>query len=138
VKSYLVDTNVILRFLTAEPRDQAEKTRVLFERCDSGAVSLRILPLVVAEVVFVLSGRHYGYDRKVIARELGIFLENPKLQVDDRDTLLLSLRIFAVHKIDYADAFLAAVASIDNHAIASFDQDFKKIPELELLGAEAW
>jgi len=52
--------------------------------------------------------------------------------------LLLSLRIFAVHKIDYADAFLAAVASIDNHAIASFDQDFKKIPELEFLGAEAW
>lgn len=133
MNSYLVDTNIILRFITGEPEAQAEQTRQLFEQCDSGARYLRILPLVVAEVVFVLSGQHYNLPREDIARELALFLQNPSLDVEDRDSLLLALKIFSEHKVDYADAYLAAVARTHENGIASFDQDFKKIPDLELL-----
>lgn len=133
MKHYLIDTNIILRFLTGEPEAQAEQARQIFEQSDSGVCSLRILPLVVAEVVFVLSGKHYNLLRADIARELILFLQNPNLDVEDRDALLLALDLFAEHKIDYADAYLAAVARTHGHGIASFDQDFKKIPELDLL-----
>lgn len=133
MKLYLVDTNIILRFLTGEPETQAEQARQLFEQCDSGVCALRILPLVIAEVVFVLSGKHYNLARKDIAKELILFLQNPNLDVQDRDSLLMALDLFAAHKIDYADAYLAAVARTYENGIASFDQDFKKIPELDLL-----
>lgn len=133
MKNYLIDTNIILRFLTGEPESQAELASQLIEGCESGIHTLRILPLVVAEVVFVLSGKHYAFERKTIARELILFLENPSLEVVDRDALILGLRFFQKYKIDYADAFLAAVAHINGCALASFDQDFKKIPKLDLL-----
>ncbi len=136
MKTYLVDTNLILRFLTAEPEMLARKAREIFERCERGTLSLRILPLVVTEVVFVLSGRHYDLGRDIIARELALFLENPSLLIEERDALLLALRFFANQNIDFVDAYLAAAALLRDEGVASFDRDFEKVPKLELLPPE--
>ncbi|MGJ8649892.1 MAG: PIN domain-containing protein [Opitutaceae bacterium] len=132
MKSYLIDTNIILRFLTGEPETQAAQTKQLIEHCEAGVLSLRILPLVVAEVVFVLSGKFYALKRAAIATALIQFLQTPSFDVEDRDTLLLALQLFSQHNIDYADAYLAAESTITGSGVASFDQDFKKIPSLDL------
>ena len=63
VTTYLLDTNVILRFLTGEPEAQALRAKALFEQSEAGVLTIRILPLVIAEVVFVLTGKHYQMDR---------------------------------------------------------------------------
>ena len=133
MKSYLVDTNIILRFLTGEPEPQAEQARQLIEKCELGVFSLRILPLAVAEAVFVLSGKHYNFGREEIAQNLILFLQNPNFAVDDRDALILAFKLFAQHSIDFADAYTAAAARTCESGVASFDRDFKKIPDLDLL-----
>ena len=132
MKTYLLDTNVILRFLTGEPEEQAERARTLFEQSESGVLTIRILPLVIAEVVFVLTGKHYQMDRADVVEALILFLENPSFDVSDRDSLIRGLRIFKQHNIDYADAYLAAEAQASDCGIASFDQDFLKISGLDL------
>jgi predicted nucleic acid-binding protein len=132
VKTYLLDTNVILRFLTGEPEAQAQRAKLLFEQCESGAFSIRILPLVIAEVVFVLTGKYYQMERAEVAKALILFLENPSFDVVDRDSLIRGLQLFQQHTIDYADAFLTAAAQTHDCGIASFDQDFQKIPNLDL------
>ena len=130
VKTRLVDTNVILRFLTGEPENQATRAKKLFATNESGELVLRVVPLVVAEVVFVLSGKVYGYDRREVTSALIPFLQSPTLEVEQRDVLLLALELYRDHSIDYVDACLAAEARLAGQALASFDADFKTIPEL--------
>ena len=132
MKTYLLDTNVILRFLTGEPEAQALRAKKLFEQSESGVLNIRILPLVIAEVVFVLTGKHYQMERAEVAEALILFLENPNFDIPDRDSLISGLQLFKQHNIDYADAYLAAEAQTNNCGIASFDQDFLKISGLDL------
>lgn len=131
MKTYLLDTNVILRFLTGEPAAQAQQAKLFFEQCESGVLSIRILPLVIAEVVFVLTGKYYQMDRAEVVEALILFLENPSFDVADRDSLIHGLQIFKQHTIDYADAYLAAEAQTHDCGIVSFDQDFQKNPNLD-------
>ena len=133
MKQVLVDTNILLRFLTGEPTVQAEKVRKLVERCEQGELVIRILPMVVAEVVFVLSGKYYQFERAELADALIQFLETPSFGVEERDVLIRALQLFAQHKIDYADCYLAANALASGDSLASFDQDFRKIAGLDLL-----
>lgn len=132
MKSCLVDTNLIIRFLTGEPEKQAALARDLFAANESGELTLKVVPLVVAEVVFVLSGKICGYERNEVASALIPFLQSPTLDVEKRDVMLLALELYRVHSIDYVDACLAAEARLAGHAVASFDADFKKIPKLTL------
>lgn len=128
MKPRLVDTNVILRFLTGEPENQAARAKKLFAANESGELALRVVPLVVAEVVFVLSGKVYGYGRSEVTSALIPFLQSPTLDVEQRDVLLLALELYRDHSIDYVDAFLAAEARLAGHTLASFDADFKTVP----------
>ena len=132
MKTYLLDTNVILRFLTGEPEAQAQGAKLLFEQNESGVLAVRILPLVIAEVVFVLTGKYYQMERSEVADALVLFLETPSFDVVDRDSLIIGVQIFKQHNVDYVDAYLAAEAQTQGCGIASFDQDFQKIPQLEL------
>lgn len=132
MKPCLVDTNLIIRFLTGEPEKQAALARDLFAANESGELTLKVVPLVVAEVVFVLSGKICGYERNEVASALIPFLQSPTLDVEKRDVMLLALELYRVHSIDYVDACLAAEARLAGHAVASFDADFKKIPKLTL------
>lgn len=132
MKPCLVDTNLIIRFLTGEPEEQASRVKDLFGANESGELVLKVVPLVVAEVVFVLSGKVYGYERDEVASALIPFLQSPSLDVEKRDVVLLALELYRDHSIDYVDACLAAEARLADHAIASFDADFKKIPKLTL------
>ncbi len=130
MKPCLVDTNLIVRFLTGEPEEQAVRAKNLFAANDSGELVLRVVPLVVAEVVFVLSGKVYGYERREVASALTAFLQSPSLDVQERDVVLLALELYRDHPIDYVDACFAATARLADHDVASFDADFEKIPKL--------
>ena len=132
MKSCLVDTNLIIRFLTGAPNEQAFRAKNLFASSETGELVLKIVPLVVAEVVFVLSGKVYGYKRAAVASVLIPFLQSPSLDVEKRDILLLALEWYRDHSMDYVDACLAAEACLSGHTVASFDSDFKKIAKLTL------
>ena len=52
--SYLVDTNVLVRFFTGQPREMAAKAKALVAAADAGEVVLELLPVIVAETVYTL------------------------------------------------------------------------------------
>jgi predicted nucleic acid-binding protein len=67
--SYWVDANVLLRLITNDPTDLAERATHLAERAEQGEFTLKISPLVVAEIVWVLSS-FYKYSRDQISQVL--------------------------------------------------------------------
>lgn len=123
----LLDTNLIIRYLTGEPKAQAEATKALLERANAGDLTLRLSSLVVAEVVFVLTGKTYQFPRSEVKEALLPLLQWPQLDVQDREVLLNALDLFTHSKIDFVDACLAAEARLKKVTIASFDKDYDSI-----------
>ena len=133
MKRYVIDTNLILRFLTGEPASHAKLAAEFLKKGEDGKYEVHISPLVVAEVVFVLTGKIYQCERVDVAGQVSRFLSNPAFEVHERDELLHALDLFKTHKIDFADAYLASIASSSKSSIVTFDKDFKQIKGLQTM-----
>jgi predicted nucleic acid-binding protein len=94
MNDFWIDANLILRFLTREPQDLAERTLRFMQRAERGEITLQITPLVIAEVVWVL-GSFYKYPRTQIAETLTAFLGSDGLIVQDLQLSLAALERMA-------------------------------------------
>jgi predicted nucleic acid-binding protein len=122
----LVDANVLLRLFTGRPAAQARAARDLMARADAGDVVLHVCPLVVAEVIWVLSS---AYDQPVAAvcGVLTDFLASGGLVVEEGLQVVAALRDMERLNVDFVDAYLAARAATGGMSVASFDRDFDKL-----------
>lgn len=125
--AHFADTNLIVRLLTGEPEQQAKQALAYFREADTGKRRITILPLVVAEAVYVLTGTIYFHSRERVADTLTTFLSNPALIVPDRELVLQALQLFKGKHVDFADAYLAAIAKQQQGYVASFDKDCSRL-----------
>ena len=121
-----VDANVVLRLLTGQPEAQALAAAALMARADAGELRLRICPLVVAEVVWVLTSA-YDVPRAKVAEVLTSFLASGGLVVDEGMLLAAALAQMAEQGVDFVDAYLAAKARLPGAPVATFDRDFDRL-----------
>ena len=126
VTRYLVDTNVLLRFLSGEPATQAAAARKLFTRASNGEVVLDVSPLIVAETFYTLHS-FYAVERKTAAEKLSLLLQQHGVKLRDASAVLSALERLQTTKVGFTDAFLAAVAAEEKLPVASFDRDFDKL-----------
>ncbi|HTV49441.1 MAG TPA: PIN domain-containing protein [Phycisphaerae bacterium] len=131
-KHCLVDTNLIVRYLTGDNREQARAAAGLFENSDRGELTLVLLPSVLSESVFVLES-FYKHPREKIAAVLGALIESPGIQMTDKTIHVDALKRYSVEKMHFVDCTLAAYAATQKYPIASFDQDFKKFEDIRML-----
>jgi len=127
MRQAFIDANIILRFLTKDPPPMAEAALKIFEEAKLGKMSLLIIPITVAEVVWVLES-FYEYPKEKIAETMTQFLSCEGLEVESLDLLLEALNFYCEKNLDFADAILAITAlrkGIPN--IYSFDQHFNRI-----------
>ena len=89
-------------------------------------MTLRITPLVIAEVVWVLSS-FYKCSRSQIAETLIAFLDADGLAVQELEISLAALAGMASANVDFVDAYLAEVARRYGGTVASFDRDFRRL-----------
>ena len=127
--TFIVDTNVLVRFFTGEPAEMADKARSLIERADHGKAKLIIFPVIVAEVFYTLES-FYEMERKVVAAKLLAFLQCRGIENAEGDRMLDALKRCQDRNVHFADAYLAAAAAETKHAIASFDRDFDKFKDV--------
>jgi len=121
-----VDANVILRLLTGQPEEQAQASAALMRRADAGELRLRIAPLVVAEVVRVLTSA-YAMPVERVAAVLREFLASGGLVVEEGMLLFATLSEMVAQRVDFVDAYLAAKARHSGCAVATFDGDFDRL-----------
>jgi predicted nucleic acid-binding protein len=123
---YLVDTNVLLRFLSGQPPAQAAAARKLFGQAAKGDVVLDVSPVIVAEAFYTLHS-FYGVDRKTAAEKLSLLLQQHGVKLRDASAVFAALAVIQSANVGFADAFLAASAADEKVAVASFDRDFDKL-----------
>lgn len=123
---YLVDTNILLRFLSGEPAAQAAAARKLFDRASQGEVTLDVSPVIVAEAFYTLVS-FYNVERKLAAGKLSILLRQHGVKLREGSQVLAALDRLQTANVGFADAFLAAGAVEEKLSVASFDKDFDKL-----------
>lgn len=124
----ILDTNVLVRHLTGEPRDQAARaTRRLLEEH-----RLVLTDVVVAECAYVLLSI-YRLDRAMVATLLRSALALPSIVAHDRAMLELALYLFETHAVSFADAYVSALATRSGvRNVLSFDRDFERLPAVRV------
>jgi predicted nucleic acid-binding protein len=125
-KRYLVDTNILLRFLSGEPAAQAAAAGKLFLRAAAGDIVLDVSPVIVAEAFYTLTS-FYGVQRKIAAGKISLLLQQHGVKIRDAGQVHSALECLQTANVGFADAFLAAGAREENVEVVSFDHDFDKL-----------
>ena len=125
----LIDTNLIVRHLVQDHERHARLAGKLFAACDRGDVTLLVLPVVLAECVFVLES-FYKHSHAKIARALQNLISSPGIELPDLTIYLDALARYGRTQLHIVDCILAATAASQRVPVASFDQNFKKFHDV--------
>lgn len=132
----VVDANILLRFLTDEPRDLADRAATIFAAAERRQVALVVSALTLAEVVYVLESV-YRWERRMIAERLIDLVAGSVFEIDEQATLLQTLAWYRdIGRLHFADAYVAAVAADRRGgcgAVISFDRELRRVPNITLV-----
>lgn len=130
-KQRLVDTNLIARYLVQDHDKHARAAGKLFDACDRGDVVVVVLPVVLAECVFVLES-FYRHSRSDIASALGRLISSPGVEIGEVTVHLDALKRYKGMKAHFVDCLIAASAVAKDLPVATFDQDFRKFADVRV------
>ena len=127
---YLLDTNVLLRFLRGDDARHSPAARGLFSDACEGKCTLILTEVTVAEAVWVLDS-FYQTGRKQIAEGLSKVIISAGVRCAKQDEMLDALQRFASTKCDFLDCYLAALAAASGDHVATFDKDFERFEDVK-------
>lgn len=104
-----LDTNILVRFLTADEPTQSEICRRLIETTEAEGGNLHISVLVLAELVWVLRGRRYAFSRAKVADVLDALLDANVFEVQDRDLVRRANAAFRTGPADFSDHLIGEI-----------------------------
>lgn len=127
--SCFVDTNVLVRHLTNDPRDQAARATAFLGH----EGELLLTDLVVAETVYVLES-FYEAPRDQIAQAIRSLLAFRSVVCVDPAPLLRAVEVYEIERLDFAEAYLLACAESTGVAVvASFDRSLDRMSTVKRL-----
>ena len=115
-----LDTNALLRLILA---DIPQQSSVVEELLASAAQKYAVADMVFAEIVWVLQGRVYGYDRPRIAANLESIIAIRNINCN-RVMLEKAIPLYVSHsKISFIDACLSVYAELNEATpLLTFDK----------------
>lgn len=123
----LLDTNIPIRHLTGDPPAQARRATAFLR----GADELILVDLVFAELIYVLES-YYERPKSEIAQMARSLLAMDSIVTADHDVLLRSLDLYELDNLDYAEAYLVALAETSGiEKVASFDRRLDRVETIE-------
>lgn len=121
--SGFLDTSIVVRYLTGDPPELAEKAAKIID----GEELLQVTDGVLAETAYVLTSV-YGISRSVVVDHLIAFLQKANISpfALDKGVVLQSLLLCRPSgRVSFADAMLwAAARSSETRVVYSLDERF--------------
>jgi len=130
MKKQFCDTNIFLRYLTADDKAKYSKCRALFEKVVDGKITLFTSDLVIAEVIWTLQS-YYKVPKDEVIEKVATILNTPNIKVENFTILAEALLLYSMKNIDFIDAYNSSY--MQNYAvdeIYSYDKDFDRIESL--------
>jgi len=124
-KVYLIDTNVVLRYLLGDHPEFSPKAEAFMLDVSKGVKKVEILDVVIVEAIYVME-KYYEIPKTEIVEKLSGILNFSGIVNSDRSEILEALLKYENSKIDIVDCILAARSSAEK-IVVSFDKDMKKL-----------
>jgi len=124
-KVYLIDTNVILRYLLGDHPKFSPKAESFMGDISEGTKKAEIFDVVIVECIYVME-KYYQIPKNEISTMLSGILNFSGIVNPDRSELLEALLKYNSTNIDIVDCILAAHSSPEK-VVVSFDKDMKKL-----------
>ena len=121
----LLDTNVVIRYLTGDPPDMARRARALIEGPDEVVLS----GVAVAEIAYVMR-TVYGAEREPLLAGIQRLVRRANVRVLDaeRAVILEALDLCrGSNRVSVADALIWATATAHTLPVATFDRRFPRM-----------
>ena len=128
---YVLDTNVLIRFLLGDHPTLSPEAKAIFQEAQSGKLTLVVSELLIAEAVWVLSS-HYKVSKADIVAKLTSVVEMAGILALGKERILDALCRFDRTNCDYIDCYFGALAVEKNLGVVSFDDDFRKMDDVIL------
>ena len=122
---YLLDTNIIIRFLVGDNEEHLAKSTEYFEQIELGSMEVEILSDVLMEAFFVLT-KFYKVPKVEVISDLKSILSFEGVVNKDKVILFEALSIIENKNIDFVDALICAKCKFQNYEKLSFDKDLNK------------
>jgi len=126
MKQIIADTNVYLRFLLDDVKEQVEVSEKLFRKASQKRIEIVVPQIVVFEIQFALD-KYYGFSRGDMVEKIETILSADFLKVEERSVFLKCLTIYKENKISFVDSFLSAKAHAGKMELFSFDKKLVKL-----------
>ena len=124
-KVYLIDTNVVLRYLLGDHPEFSPKAEAFMFDVSKGVKKAEILNVVIVECIYVME-KYYEIPKTEIVEKLSGILNFSGIVNPDRSEILEALLKYENSNIDIVDCILAARSSPEK-VVISFDKDMKKL-----------
>lgn len=122
---YLLDTNIIIRFLVGDHQEHLAKSIVIFKDIESAKLQVEILEGVLMEAFFVLT-KFYKLPKNEVINDLKTILAFNGVINSNKPILYETLNIIEMKNIDFVDALICAKTKLQGFGKLSFDNDVKK------------
>jgi len=134
MKTYFVDTNLFIRYLTNDDIKKANRVEELLDKAALGKVRLITCEVVMAEVVWVLES-YYNLNKVQIAEHLEAILATPGLNVLNGKVVEKAVEYYLNENIDFIDAYIVSLMNrLNISSIYSFDKKhLKRIKSIKRL-----
>jgi predicted nucleic-acid-binding protein len=120
----LLDTNVVIRFLTADKNVKYKGLYGFFESLEQGKRRIELKLIVLFQVVFVLKS-FYKIPKDEIAKSLFDLLEYKGITIKEKKIVRHTIELWQDNKLDIVDCYLIASLEGDSqNFLYSYDRDF--------------
>ena len=120
---YLLDTNLIIRYLTEDDKKKAFAVERLLKKPKT---RLYLTEVAIAEIIWVLKSV-YREKRVEIVKKLGSLLSLPTVGYN-KEVVRQALKNYQEEKIVWVDAYLVALIQVGKYkALYSYDKGLDKI-----------
>ena len=121
MQGYFVDSNVFLRFYTADDPKQQMEARKVFLKAKAGEIELFCGPPVFFEIAWVLNSR-YRIPSADILNKLESIFTIPNMHVFDDDYVKRAIFLARETGQSYPDAYIAVVSQDKHIGVISFNE----------------
>ena len=127
-----IDTNILVRFLIGDDKQQAKKVYNIFKKAESEKDELFVPLLVVLELIWVLESV-YEISRADILESIREFLLLPILRFEHKSVLQQFTLSAQANRYDLADLLIAYSAKMQGcETVLTFDKKVSKFKLFEL------
>ena len=126
--SYLIDTNIILRFLLKDNTTLFNRANQIFKDAENGTYKLVIDSVVLAECIWVMASV-YNISKVDITDKLRQIISQSWIVSPTKKAIIQSLDLYSHTNLSYIDCWLIIQTQIQAIQLKTFDLKLQKISQ---------